>query len=178
MENFPNTGTTTTAPQKPLRPTFLTVLCILTFIGSGLSVISNINNYLTADVSDAFVQEKLDSTRKEVSEQLKESDSQAGAELADKMLSGVSEVMNPKNVKKSALYGLLASALTLIGAVLMFRLNKTGFWVYVAGTIVSIAAPIMIFGTSNLFSLGVTAFLGFFGVIFVILYSLNLKYME
>ncbi|WP_336513863.1 hypothetical protein [Pollutibacter soli] len=178
MENFPTTGTTTTATQKPMRPTFLTVLCILTFIGSGLSVISNINSYLTADVSDAFVQEKLDSTRKEVGEQLKEADSKAGAEFADKMLSGVSEVMNPKNIKRSALYGLLASALTLFGAVMMFRLNKTGFWVYVAGTIVGIAAPIMIFGTSNLFSLGIVALTGFFGIIFVILYSMNLKYME
>lgn len=178
MENFPNTGTTTAAPQKPLRPTFLTVLCILTFIGSGWSIISNISGYLNADVSSSFVQETLDSTKKEVDQELKESDSKAGAELADKMLSGVSEVMNPKNIKKNALYSLLASALTLIGAVLMFRLNKTGFWVYVAGTVVGVAAPMMIFGSSNLISLGILAFSGFIGILFVVLYSLNLKYME
>ena len=32
--------------ERPVRPTFLTVLCILTFIGSGWGLINNLGIYI------------------------------------------------------------------------------------------------------------------------------------
>ncbi|MDA8886218.1 hypothetical protein N9I68_01420 [Bacteroidia bacterium] len=41
---------TSTFPQ---RPTFLTVLCILTFIGSGYGIFQGITSYATAETAAA-----------------------------------------------------------------------------------------------------------------------------
>jgi hypothetical protein len=166
----------TQTSNAPLRPTFLTVLCILTFLGSGWGIISNISSYMNANVSSEIAKPMLDSAQQEI--QKEASDNETAARMADKVISGASAMLEPANIKKNALFGIAASLLTLGGAFLMFQLRKTGFWVYVAGTVLSILSPILVYGASNLMSLGMTAVVGFFGIIFVILYSLNLKYMK
>jgi hypothetical protein len=45
---------------KKSRPDFLTVLCILTFIGSGFNLVSALTNYVNADVLSAFATEAID----------------------------------------------------------------------------------------------------------------------
>jgi hypothetical protein len=152
------------------------VLCILTFLGSGWGIISNISSYMNANVSSEIAKPMLDSAQQEI--QKEASDNETAARMADKVISGASAMLEPANIKKNALFGIAASLLTLGGAFLMFQLRKTGFWVYVAGTVLSILSPILVYGASNLMSLGMTAVVGFFGIIFVILYSLNLKYMK
>lgn len=42
--------------NKPQRPTFLFVLCILTFIGSGWNVLSNLFSLFTAGMMDSTLQ--------------------------------------------------------------------------------------------------------------------------
>jgi hypothetical protein len=60
----------------------------------------------------------------------------------------------------------------------MFQLKKPGFWLYLAGTAVAVLAPIMVYGATNIMSIGMSAVIGFFGILFAVLYSLNLKYMK
>jgi hypothetical protein len=158
------------------RPTFLTVLCILTFLGSGWGIISNISSYMNANVSAEIAKPMLDSAQQEI--QKEASDNETAAKMADKVISGASVMLEPANIKKNALFGILANLLTLGGAYLMFQLRKPGFWVYLAGTGLAILSPILVYGASNLMSLGMTAVIGFFGIIFVVLYSLNLKHMK
>jgi hypothetical protein len=131
---------------------------------------------MNANVSSEIAKPMLDSAQQEI--QKEASDNETAARMADKVISGASAMLEPANIKKNALFGIAASLLTLGGAFLMFQLRKTGFWVYVAGTVLSILSPILVYGASNLMSLGMTAVVGFFGIIFVILYSLNLKYMK
>lgn len=160
--------------QQPVgRPTFLTVLCILTFIGSGLGLISNVRGYFAANAQAAIV-----ATAKEsVKDNLGQSGSSSYDKLAAQMVDTLA-VLSPENLKKSAIAGLVAAVLCLIGAFLMWGLKKTGFYAYVAGTLVGVIVPIVIFGFGNIFSLGITIVGGFFGVLFVVLYGLNLKYMK
>jgi hypothetical protein len=127
-------------------------------------------------VSASFVQQTLENTQEKLDDKL-EGDKE-GEEMADKLLSDASKIASPENIKKNALYSIFANILTLAGAFLMFRLNKTGFWLYLAGTIVSIIAPMVIYGTSNLLSLGMSVIFGIIGVVFVVLYALNLKQMK
>lgn len=162
--------------NAPVRPTFLTVLCILTFLGSGWWMISNISNYMNANVSAEIARPMLDSAQQEI--QKEASDNEAAAKIADKVISGASAMLDPAKMRQNALFGILANVLTLGGAFLMFQLRKPGFWVYVAGTLVGILSPILVYGASNLMSLGMSALVGFFGIIFIILYSLNLKYLK
>lgn len=173
MDPFQPATTVQTAPQ---RSTFLTVLCILTFLGSGYSLVTNISNYLNADVSSSFVQQSLDETQSKLEKNL-EGDEKSD-EIANKVISDASKLATPESLKKSALYSILANVLTLAGALLMFMLRKPGFWLYVAGTLVSIIAPLVIYGTGNLLGLGMTVIFSFFGILFVVLYALNLKQLR
>jgi hypothetical protein len=171
-----NVQSTVSVPEGPKRPTLLTVLCILTFIGSGWGIISNINNYMNADISSQVAGNILDSAKEQIS---KESGNNGTSnKMAEQVLTGASRMLDPANMKKNALYTILANLLTLGGAFLMFQMKKLGFWVYIAGTGVAILTPLIVYGASNLMSIGLTAVIGFFGILFAVLYSLNLKYMK
>jgi 1,4-dihydroxy-2-naphthoate octaprenyltransferase len=167
---------TTSVQFAPQRSTFLTVLCILTFLGSGYSLVTNISNYLNANVSSSFVQQTLDDTQSKIEKDL-DGDEKAN-DMANRMISDASKLASPENLKKSALFSILASVMTLGGALLMFMLRKPGFWLYVAGTLVSIIAPLVIYGTTNILGLGMTILISFFGILFVVLYALNLKQLR
>ncbi|MDX2046963.1 MAG: hypothetical protein SFU87_09255 [Chitinophagaceae bacterium] len=171
MENMQNS--TIPAP-KPVRPTFLTVLCILTFIGSAWGIIGGISNYMNASVASEIAGEAIDAAKEEI----KAESDEPGSKVAEKMLSGVSSILDPAKLRKNALFSIGASVLTLLGGLLMFQLKKTGFWVYLLGTFVGIIAPIVVYGANNLLSLGMSTFIGFFGILFVIMYAVNLKHMR
>jgi hypothetical protein len=170
------TQTTQGIPSGPARPTLLTVLCILSFIGSIYGIINGLTSYRNAEVSSAMVSSYLDSAKSDIRKEA--ADNKKAADIADKVISGASDMLDPAKIKKNALYGILGSILTFAGAYLMFQLRKPGFWLYLAGTGVAILAPILVYGASNIMSIGLSAVVGFFGILFAVLYSLNLKYMK
>lgn len=156
------------------RPTFLTVLCILTFIGSGWGLISASMQYLTANAQAAAMTTATQQASKEIS---KSGSSSEGAKIANEMINSMASVFTPETVKKSALAAIAAALLCLAGAVMMWQLKKTGFYLYVLGTLIGIVTPLLLFG-SNLLAMGMSIIIGFFGVLFVILYGVNLKHMK
>ena len=157
----------------PKRTTFLTVLCVLTFIGSTIGVISNISNILTADVSSKMIEtmgnsideavesnnsqeestiqdvsdtlldvnDILDSTTSEMTEaEMIESGEQViedvatnaenkSAEAAANMMKSLVGGINAESIKNNAYASILAAVLTLIGAIMMWKLRKIGFWI-------------------------------------------------
>jgi hypothetical protein len=171
MDNLQNAG----VPVGPLRPTLLTVLCILTFIGSAWGIINSISSYMNADISSQIAGTALETAKENIN---KESDNKAASKMAERVISGASEMLNPANIKKNALFSILANLLTFGGAFLMFQLKKIGFWTYLAGAGIAIITPLIVYGPSNLMSIGMTAIYAFFGILFAVLYSLNLKYMH
>ncbi len=165
----------TNAPEKRIRPTFLTVLCILTFIGSGWGIVSGFTSYASANLAAGISQTAMEDAQRE----LENSEvSNSGTALANQMLSGMSEVLNPENIRKNALFSIVSAVFTLIGAVLMFRLSKTGFWLYVLGTLIGIAAPFIVYGPSNFLTVISSSAIAFVGILFVVLYGLNLKHLK
>mgnify|MGYP002386103496 CR=1 FL=1 len=170
MENYQSSSQPVVT--KPARPVFLTVLCILTFIGSGWAIVSGISSYLTADTTADIVQAAMEDAKDKID------DAGGGSsKMAEKMISGASEMVKPEHLKKSALFSIIAAICTLGGAIFMFTLKKAGYWLYILGTAISIAGPLYIFG-GNLISMLSTVLIGIVGVIFVILYGLNLKYLR
>jgi hypothetical protein len=170
-----NQHTSDPSKQGVIRPTFLTVLCILTFIGSGWGIINSMNGYMSADSAAAIGTQALDSARNEI---VKQGENTPGAQVAEKVISGASQMLDPVKMKKNAMYGVLANILTLAGGFLMFQLRKPGYWLYLLGTAISVITPLMIFGATNLLSIGMTAVLGFVGVVFAAMYATNLKHMH
>lgn len=128
------------------RPTFLTVLCILTFIGSPLALIGNIMNYMSM------------------------TGEMAGMALA--MLEAMGITINP--------IGYLISAVlclgSLFGGIMMWKLKKTGYYIYVGATVATLVIQFVMLGGLALGGLAILSVA--LAALFPILYGLNLKHMS
>lgn len=165
-------------PEK--RSSFLTWLCILTFIGSGWAIISSIWSYTTAHETSMAVSGNFNAQMKDSTVQndtanvtIKKNHSPLGA----KMKASLSKIFKEGNIRKMAIGSLVAALLTLFGALLMWQLKRNGFYLYIAGVAVGIIIPFYVFG-NDLVAVGASSFANFFGLIFIALYALNLKSLK
>ena len=161
--------------QPRQRPTFLRVLCILTFIGSSYAIISGTITYFNAnEIANQVVKAKSEINQDAQNKTKNNGENNA---FASKMAKNMSEMTNPDNLRKSSLGSIISAVFCLVGAFLMWRLNRKGFYSYVLGTIIGIAVPFYVFGNNFLtaLSVGITALIG---ILFVIFYAMNLKSMR
>jgi hypothetical protein len=103
--------------RRKRRPELLTILCILTFIGSGLAAFSNLVLFLTFDEMDTLMEEM----NIEFEEILL-------------LLSGG---------KSFFISGFLLYMISLAGAVGMWRLRKVGFHLYTAAQAFLLILPVV-----------------------------------
>ncbi|WP_255069779.1 hypothetical protein [Lacihabitans sp. LS3-19] len=159
--------------MENLRPTFLTVLCVLTFLGSAFGIYSAITNYTAAGMATGITQDALEEAKDQMDEAAKDEKS---AELVGKIMDSVSADISEDKIKNNAIASGIANLLTLVGAILMWGLDKKGFYLYVLGVIVAVVAPLMIYdGFLGFIGSGMIAFMG---IIFSVLYFLNVKHMR
>jgi len=131
------------------RPNLLTILCILTFVGSGLNLFSSI---MVAAFFDQFAV---------LAQDFGEKFNLPGMELF---------------LEAKPLYFLasaLGYAIAITGAIMMFRLKKIGFHIYTTAQILLILVPMYFFHMSGPSILDIIL-----SGTFVILYSTNLKIMN
>ncbi len=162
--------------QRPAaRPVFLTVLCILTFVGSGWGLISGAITYFTAEKQAQAMSISKDKAADDIQ---KSGKNDKGTKMAEKMVTSISNSFTPENLKKTAIFSMLAAVLCLAGAFMMWNLKKTGYYLYIAGILLSIISPFVIFGSDNLMAIITSIGGGFIGIVFLILYGVNLKHMK
>ena len=182
MTNFSDSFET----AKPSRPTFLTVLCILTFLGSGYAILSGSGSYFSAGKSAMAMKAasaELKAARDSMTKQLDSASSKKPeADISTLIMQGMGDSLgnmaSESVLKNKALVEIGGALLCFVGAVLMWLLRKQGFYLYVTGTLLGIAGPIAILGVGNLLATIGAAFWGFFGLIFIVLYAVNLKHMR
>ena len=166
--------------ERESRPTLLTVLCILTFIGSSWAIVTNIWGFSTAAKTAAIFQQR-EVLKTGTSATADTAVAKAGRKkkefLGQKVMASVSKMMTVDNIRKIAISKALASLLTLVGAWLMWYLRKKGYYIYIIGGILGLVAPFYVYG-NNLIALGMASLPGFFGLVFIALYALNLKSMK
>lgn len=148
-----------TSAAAPKRPAFLTVLCILTFIGAGLGIIFGIYNVIT-------VPAQIQAMKGLVA--MAEGFGPLGAELKSQVAS------LEKFGFISAILSLVGSLLALFGAIKMWKLSKAGFFIYLLGQILALVGIFLISGTS--FLAGPIGMI--FPILFIVLYALNLKHLK
>ena len=127
---------TTMEAGSAKRPAFLTVLCILTFIGAGLGLLGG------------FGQFAIDAT-----------------------MGGIT---------------VLANALCIVGAIMMMKLKKTGFFLYLVGELLPLIYTFLVLGGLGAMSipmLGDAIIVVYIIALvipltFIIMYGLNLKHMK
>ena len=142
--------------EKTVRPTFLTVLCILTFIGSGWGLINNLFQLVM------FTPERLVA-------QIQQITNMAGAETQPSW-----EVLQTTIMHGKAIYSLsaLCAVISLIGAFMMYKLKRNGFYLYTIAQIGQLFILPIYSGWNNVVLISM-AMSGFLALVFIILYGLN-----
>ena len=150
-----------------MRPQLLTLLCILTFLSCAWGL---------ADAVVSFFQTRAVSETPYVARPRtdKSQDKEPKKYFEDRSSGDVPLPGDQELIRSLAIAQFVYSLLTLTGAILMFRLRRVGFWVYIAGVFMGVVLPVSLAGFSALN----TSFGVFFSIIFAGLYWINLKEMR
>ena len=148
----------------PKRPQFLTVLCILTFIGSALAFIGAIYGYFTVSASAAM---------------LENMGNMEGAADPTGMMGGMQETMRLAvvNALPNMIIGVVCSLLCLFGAIQMWNLKKMGFYIYAVGEVAPAIAAFILGGGGMFGSMGAAIGL-IFALVWIVLYGVNFKHLK
>ncbi len=155
------------------RPTFLTVLCILTWVGSGFVLMSQLFSLAMAPMIKAtsgFAQAGMEEAMDEVA-----AEAPGLAPFFQKWMGGSLQTM--EHLTELVLIRLIGTIFVLIGAILMWKLKKTGFFLFVGGKLIIIVGVLVILGGTGFAFLSI-AFSLIVAIAFVIMYGVNLKYMD
>ena len=162
--------------SKPLkRPTFLTVLCIITFVVSGY--------HLIMAIVGLFSKKSFDPGQwQDISNQMAEAMAGTDAssqEMAGRIMEAMSSMMQVgiENAITLGLVAIAASALSILGAYFMLQLKKIGYYTYIIAKVIGVLIPLIIFG-ANIITIMMYGMIALIGVLFIILYGINRKYMS
>lgn len=158
--------------NSPVRPTFLLVICILTFIGSGWSVLSNLFSLFTAGMMDGSLQ------MEQYSNMMENIEGSASSSFLTGFLNSSMEVLQATaaHAREIAVMQLVLSVISLLGAIMMLQLRRFGFYLYTAVQILALFVLPYFAGFSTLVVIGML-WSAFISLIFIILYAVNLRYM-
>ena len=155
------------------RPTFLTILCILSFVGLGWAIINNLFTIAFSSTGSwlySFIQGELEKALNEVSM------TDPGATVfLENLFDGVLKIIS--HLPLFGALGLVFAVVALVGVILMWGLKKTGFYLYVGAKVAMIFVPIAVVGFSFIsMMMTLSTFLG--AAIFIVLYGLNFKHLK
>lgn len=161
MENQFNNNFTNDIAPAPARPQFLKVLCIITFVWSGILILL----YLIGSMA-MFIGEETSAT---IAEKVMESNPMAQIEDPAEFLHQIGMV---------SLLNLFANVASLVGAILMWNLNRIGFFIYAVAEIAANFLGLGINTGTEEKSYGMLVFVILIDIAFIVMYGIHLKYMN
>jgi hypothetical protein len=163
--------TTIELPKK--RSTFLTVLCILSFIGSGgFGLLYPLYQYVTFDTSYPKQVQQLT----EAMEQMEDAGMDSGFFYKNTERGLVQLEAMSKNLDLITGANCLFAILSLLGVFMMFKLKKNGFYLYTFANVFWLLVPLGLIDFDATFVN--TMISAVISAIFIIMYAINLKHME
>ena len=160
---------------SPLRPKSLTILCYLTIFASMFMIMSSFGGIFNPEDQTKRTEELLNEYDAMVSQSTRDP---KALEDFQKGLKSISLSNTSSNTHDYSVFTLIFNVLTLSGAFLMLRLRKNGFRLYVLGNVIAIVSALLVYGSGSWLGLAYAVYHGFTGFIFVLLYTLKMKYME
>lgn len=164
------------AMQEPKRPQLLNVICILTFIMCGLSVIMGVWGIIQNTPEN--LAESVEQMRK------------FSPEMADQMEENMLAMQENTYMQISPYLNFVYILLSFLGALMMWKLQKKGFYIYLAGEILPYLGFIVA-GKESMAMMGsagggagqiagvvMIALMLIFDAAFIIMYAINLKRMN
>lgn len=144
-------------PQK--RPVFLTVLCILTFVGGGLGLIWSFFMWIWLSAAEGFMEAFANVGSDPIEDE------------AFRMMHWLKFLM---------ISYVIGNALCITGAIVMMFMRKIGFYIYIVGQLIPLVIILIMLG-GNLTEPGAQVWL-FMALIFpmgfIVMYGLNYKYLR
>jgi len=163
--------TTIDPPKK--RPTFLTVLCILSLIGSGgFGLLYSVYQFATFESTYPANVEKISTAL----EQMEDAGMDSGFLYNNAQNSLIQLEKMSQNLGLITGANCLFALLSLLGIFLMFKLKKNGFYLYLGANLFWLLVPLALIDFDA--TMMNTIIGGGITILFVILYALNLKHME
>lgn len=133
------------------RPTFLTVICILSFIGIGFAVIGYLGAFALLGVAESAMSEMSD----------------MAAEMG-----GTSSSASTGMIWAYIIVGFITAIVSLLGVIQMWKLKKAGFMLYTGATVVALIMGIVYAGIgASIVSIIISG-------AFIAMYGMNLKHMS
>ncbi len=150
-------------------PSTINTLTILTFVGSGLGIVSGIWSYFKSASNLAKMQEMVNSPQFEKMPNFaKKMYSPEALELYRKV---------DENKLPIGIVNFLGCALCIYGALEMRKLKKNGFYTYCIGEVLPFVGTLLFIG-ADFFKSGWTAYsTAAFAALFIILYAAQMKLM-
>lgn len=155
------------------RPVFLTIVCIISFVGLGITMFKSLFAFALGQLSSS-VYSLAQNGMEEALNQMRISDPTA-LPLVENIFEAVLKLINVF----PALFGItfVLSGVALAGVILMWNLRKSGFYMFCAAKAIMVFIPMMLIGV-NFISVIISATSFMVTVIFITLYALNLKTLE
>ncbi len=158
------------------RPSLLTVLCVLSFIGSVWTIATAGYIYYTADrtaglISGTEQPKSATDSMAIAAGRLKKS------AFGKKFYTNIVSKFDSRAIRFSAAGNMLSGIITLLGAWLMWKGRKAGYYIYIAGTGVLLLAPFIVYGPTLLAG-GIAVSGAFIGLVFIALYTLNYRWLS
>lgn len=146
------------------RPTFLTVLCILSFIGNGLGIFQGLFMWTMS----GFYAKLFSGLSKNLNT------GQNEMNIVERVLNGLSWW---------AISIIVGSLVCLAGAILMWKLKKSGYFLYIFGQLLPLLGVLFFFlgsipGPSNGGSMIFVLFSSIFPIAFIVMFGLNQKHLN
>ncbi|MBK7666328.1 MAG: hypothetical protein IPJ32_02690 [Sphingobacteriaceae bacterium] len=164
------------AMQEPKRPQLLTVICILGFIMCGIGLLSGVWNIIQNTPEN--MAESIEKMR------------DFSPEMADKMEENMMAMQDNVYMQVSPYLNFVYILLSFMGILMMWKLQKKGFYLYLAGEILPYLGFIVA-GKETMAMMGsagggageiagfvVVGLMLLFDAAFVIMYAVNLKRMN
>ena len=151
--------------QTQTLPSGLNVLTILTFIGCALGAIFTLATPWLMKFSLSMINKAAETGTDLTPKQI------ADAEASKKVIE-----LTQANMTPLLLIGAAGIVLCFIGALMMRKLKKDGFLIYVAGQVLPIVGSLALLGMAQF--TGATSYIMFLiPIVFIILYSMQRKYL-
>lgn len=164
------------AMQEPKRPQLLTVVCILSFIWCGLSFIGGV--YSVIQNTPENMAESIEQMR------------QFSPEMADQMEENLVSMQDNVYMQISPYLNFVYILLSFLGALMMWKLQKKGFYIYLVGEVLPYLGFIVA-GKETMAMMGsagggaaqmagtvMLVLMLLFDAVFVAMYDVNLKKMN
>ncbi len=156
----------------PVRPPFLTILCVLTLTWNIIGLYNGLNRLVSAE-KIAASKDKVENMFDEIMSKYSTDES---AEQTEQMQIAMTQMLEVRNIINGGIANILSSALLIFGGFWMFRLKKKGFYAYLLGNFIGVLAPIVILVNQLGWMLGILSLIN--AALFTGLYAMHLKYFS